>query len=222
MNELVSYVIECILATAGPYVAILIAVPFETAINARQQAKAPEVKLSLVDEQWIVNVLLNDKGSVAIFLHRSTNYRLHLLNRFDNGDALASIRILARFNDPGVLRRSVLLPNLLYRLFILIRLRLASILLILGLACLLSGLLCIFTLKLVILDGLAGLALRVFVVCLDLVVVLGELVEFRIVDAKRGMKSERQHLEGVLAKRLVVLAHVHKEALLVRQLLVLL
>ena len=222
MNKLVSYVIESILATASSYVAILVAVPLETAIDARQQAEAPEVKLALVDEQRIVDVLLNDKGAVAIFLHRSANYRLHLLNSLDNGDALASIRILTRLDDPGVLRRSVLLPNLLYRLFILIRLRLASVLLLLGLTCLFRSLLCIFSLKLVLLDGLTGLPLRVFVVRLDLVIVLGELVEFWIVDAERGMKGERQYLEGILAQRLVVLAHVHEEALFVRQLLVLL
>ena len=37
-----------------------------------------------------------------------------------------------------------------------------------------------------------------------------------------GVESQGQSLEGVLAKRLIVLAHVHKHALLVGELLVLL
>ena len=81
-------------------------------------------------QQRVVNVLLDYEGAVAIFLHRPPNDRLHLSYRFDNRDSLASVSVLARLNDPGVLGRPVLLANLFDGLFILVRLCFTAIVIV--------------------------------------------------------------------------------------------
>lgn len=48
MNEMVSDIVEIVLTTAGPNIAILVAVALQTSIDASQHAKASEVEFSLV------------------------------------------------------------------------------------------------------------------------------------------------------------------------------
>ena len=56
----------------------------------------------------------------------------------------------------------------------------------------------------------------------DLLKAVGKFTILWIVDALCRMKGQRKHLERINSLTLVVLAHVDKETLLVRQLLILL
>ena len=118
MDQLVSHVVEGVLTTTGTDVAVLVAVPFQTAVDAREKAKAPEIELPLVHEERVVDILLNDESSFAIFSCRPPDDLLHISDSLNDGDALASISILARFDDPSVLSCPVLFMNLLYGFFI--------------------------------------------------------------------------------------------------------
>ena len=119
MNERVSDVVECVLTTARPDVPVLIAVALKTAIDARAEAKAAEVKLALMHEQRVVNVLLYYKCAVAIFFQGPPNNLLNFTQSLDDSDALSAIRILSRLDDPGVLRSTMLLANLLDRILVI-------------------------------------------------------------------------------------------------------
>lgn len=50
MNELVGHIVKSVLPATRSDIAVLVAIAFQTAINARQQSKATEVKLALVNE----------------------------------------------------------------------------------------------------------------------------------------------------------------------------
>lgn len=126
MDELIGNIVESILSATGSNIAILITVTLHATIDACKKPKASEIKLSLVYQQGIVNILLNDKCAVSIFLRWTSNYRLNLPDCFHNRDALASIAVFTRFYDPSILRCSVLLVNFVYG-FLIVRLNLTSI-----------------------------------------------------------------------------------------------
>jgi len=50
VDQLVSHIVECVLPATCADIAILIAIAFQTAINACQQSEAPEVKLALMNQ----------------------------------------------------------------------------------------------------------------------------------------------------------------------------
>ncbi len=77
VNELVGDVVEGVFTTAGPDIAILVAVALKASVNARAEAEATEIELPLVHKQWVVDVLLDYESAVAIFLKRTSNYRLN-------------------------------------------------------------------------------------------------------------------------------------------------
>ena len=182
MNERVSDVVECVLTTARPDVPVLIAVALKTAIDARAEAKAAEVKLALMHEQRVVNVLLNYKCAVAIFFQGPPNNLLNFAQSLHDSDALPAIRILTRLDDPGVLRSTMLLANLLDRILV-IRVDLASILVVAFL------LVSLFFVCLILLDFSFDLLLRLFVLLLDRLVIIDELVILRILSAVLCMKG---------------------------------
>ena len=64
-------------------------------------------------------------------------------------------------------------------------------------------------------DGLLSFLLGLLILTLQLVIVIREFAELRIVDALRSMKGQWKDFEGILTKGLVVLAHVNEEALFV-------
>lgn len=210
MHKLVANVVERVLSAACSDVAILVAVAFETAIDARQQSEAPEIELASVNEQRVVNILLNDESSVAIFFHGPANDRLNFLNRLDDCYTLPSVGVLSRFDDPRVLRRSVLLPYFFDCVLILIFVELTLVLVFFRCGCSFAlgscffGLLCgffrVFAVLLVFLDRLLDLLFGLLHVRIDFIVVRSEAVELRVVNALLRVESQRQHLERVLAK----------------------
>ena len=106
MNERVRDIVQGELSRARPDIGILVAVPLKGTVDTGQHAKAPEVELPLVHQQRVVNVFLDDVGTV-LFICLS-NDGLDIPERFDNSDPLASVCILTWLDDPGVLGGSVL------------------------------------------------------------------------------------------------------------------
>lgn len=156
MNEGVTDIIEGVLTATSSDVAILVTVALHAAINTGTKAEAAEVKLALMDEQGIVNVLLNDEGAVSIFFHRSTNYLLDLLDGLDHCDALATVGVLAWLDDPGVLGGAELATNLLDGVLI-VSVHLATIVFVLSIT--LLRLLFFFLVCVILLDSSLSLCL---------------------------------------------------------------
>ena len=222
VDEHVRHVVEGVLATAGPYVAILVAVAFQAAVDAREQAEAAEVKLALVHQQGVVNVLLDDESPVSFFAHWAPYNLLDFAQSLDHSDTLATIRILAWLDDPRVLRDTELALDLLDGLLVVgVDLALVFFILVLdaGLFSLFRSFLLLFV---ILLDGALACALGVLDFELERVVIILKFPEFSVVHAVLRVERQRQHLEWILAQRFIVFAHVHKHALLVGQLLVLL
>ena len=63
---MVSDIIESVFTTARSDVTILVAVALERSVKACQHAVNTEVKLSLVNEKWVVNIFLDDEGAVLL------------------------------------------------------------------------------------------------------------------------------------------------------------
>ena len=62
VDILVIEVIDIELLATGADISILIKVPFELSIQRSKQSIAAEVKFAIVNQQWIVNILLDDVG----------------------------------------------------------------------------------------------------------------------------------------------------------------
>ena len=147
---------------------------------------------------------------------RSSDDSLHIAQSLHNCDASASVSVLTRFDNPCILWSPILSFDLINGLFII---RVDFIIVVIGDHFML---LTIFLFLIVLLDGSLNLLLRIFYFLLKCVVVVLKLAELSVVDPMLGVESERQNLEWVLPKRLVVLAHVDKDAFFICQLLVLL
>ena len=142
---------------------------------------------------------------------RPADNLLHFADCLYHSDALASVRVFTWLNDPGILWSPVFLPDLLYCVLV-ICVYLTGIILFLSL----FSVCCIPLISVKLLDSLLGLPLAGTMPLLHLIVVVCELSELRVIHAMLCVESQREHLEGVLAKRLVILPHVHKHALFVR------
>ena len=100
MDESVAHVVEVVFARTRPHVPILVAVPFQRAVNAGQHSIDSEIEFSLVHQKRVVDVLLNYEG--AVLSGFSLNNLLYLFHVFDNLDALASVSVFTRLDDPQI------------------------------------------------------------------------------------------------------------------------
>lgn len=71
-------------------------VPFLATIYTCEKSKYADIELSLVNQQGLVNVFLNDVGSSLIFPHVA--YKL--CNPISEFNPFASICVFAWFDDP--------------------------------------------------------------------------------------------------------------------------
>lgn len=83
-------------------VAVAVHVSLHHAIDRREQGVTPDIELSVVNEQGLVEVLLHDRRPVAILRRQLLNQISDLVERTGDLDACASIRVLARLDDPNV------------------------------------------------------------------------------------------------------------------------
>lgn len=121
MNKLVIQVVDVILLTTSSNVTILIEVTFQMTIDWSQHSITPEVKFSLMYEQRIINVFLNDKSSIfGQWVIRCSLYDLlDLIHVGRHIDSIPSISVLSRFDDPYILMHPVLPLDFLYLLILL-------------------------------------------------------------------------------------------------------
>ena len=163
----------------------MIAVPFQRAINARQQAKTAEVKLTLMDEQWIVDVLLDYKSAIFSFIRSgSANYTLDFSDGFDHSDALATICVFSRLDNPSILRGSVLLPDLINGVLVIF-VHFGVVIVVVR-----FFVLGVLFVGIILLDCSSDLLVRLLGSLLDSVEVLDEFVVVWIVDSLRGVESQ--------------------------------
>ena len=102
MNILVTQLVvsQGELARTSADVAVLVEVGFDLPIERRDQTEAADVELSASVEQWVVNIFLDDarRFEMAV-LYDQVFYQSEV---GFNSDILASIRVLARLDDPDV------------------------------------------------------------------------------------------------------------------------
>tara|TARA_B110000285_G_scaffold229756_1_gene295133 strand:- start:6470 stop:6658 length:189 start_codon:yes stop_codon:yes gene_type:complete len=60
MNEFVVQSIEIVFSGTGSDVTIFVEVTFQLFVDAGDERINSEIKLSLVDQQWVIDVLLNN------------------------------------------------------------------------------------------------------------------------------------------------------------------
>jgi len=78
MDEFVGEFLNIEFSTAGSYVAFIIAEAFEVLVDTGHHSKAPDIKLPLLVEQRVVNVLLEDKGPIML-IPMAVQDRLYLI-----------------------------------------------------------------------------------------------------------------------------------------------
>ena len=74
MDELIGDIVKRILSTARPNVTVLVTVSLQAAIDACEDTEAPKVELSLMHEQRVVDILLDDESAFSVFPHWPPNY----------------------------------------------------------------------------------------------------------------------------------------------------
>lgn len=159
-----------------------------------------------------MNVFLDDTGSPA-GRRRILDDTFYLIVFAGNLDAVASVGVLARLDNPNVLGRSWRL--IILRLFIVFFLILiwttggrggtGEVIEVLHL---ILGLLCLFLLEL-------GGCLFVFHILFVFEIIMLEAVELWVVQASLDVESQRYVLEDVLTEGLIVVLHVQEERLLI-------
>ena len=60
MNELIVQSIKIVFSGTGSDVTIFVEVTFQFFVNASDERINSKIKLSLVNQQWVIDVLLND------------------------------------------------------------------------------------------------------------------------------------------------------------------
>ena len=85
MNKPIGQVIQGKLLAGGPYVAILIEVTFEVAVDGGKQSIAPNIKLSIADKQRPLNVFLDDMS--VLHLGIACNLSLDLSHGITDEDS---------------------------------------------------------------------------------------------------------------------------------------
>ena len=73
VDKLIGDVVQAVLATARSNVPVLVSVALQAAIDAGQEPEASKIELSLVDQQWVIDVLLNYERPVAVFFERASD-----------------------------------------------------------------------------------------------------------------------------------------------------
>jgi len=100
VNDPVLNILEVVLTTTSPEVAILIKIALKIPINRSGQCVATDVKLALLIQQGALTVLLDYVAAFLAIYMRIANYLPNLAQFSADSNAAASIRILTRFYDP--------------------------------------------------------------------------------------------------------------------------
>ena len=66
MNQSIAQILKCELSATGSQIPILIKVPLQVAIDATEEGVKSDIKLSLIDKEGVVNVLLHNASSLFV------------------------------------------------------------------------------------------------------------------------------------------------------------
>ena len=116
MNEFVAKVLYTELLARRSKIAILVEVANEVAVDACQQAIAPDVKFPLIYKERILNIFLYDCSLINSSLSFLSNKLLNLFEVFGDDDTGASICIFTWLDNPNILL-ALLLLNMLELFF---------------------------------------------------------------------------------------------------------
>ncbi len=97
---------DVVLSGGGSDVAFLVPVALDAAVDACHQHVVANVELSLLVQQWLLNVLLQyvrAETAVAVLLFRFQP-DLDLIQRRTHGNPPASVGHLSRFDNPDILQ----------------------------------------------------------------------------------------------------------------------
>jgi hypothetical protein len=64
MDQFVGQVVDCELPGGRPKITLVVEIAFHISVNTRNCCIGADVKLSLVDQQGVADVLLNDAGAL--------------------------------------------------------------------------------------------------------------------------------------------------------------
>ena len=100
MNQPVLYILEVVLATTSPQVALLIEVALKIAVHCSGQCVATNIKFALLIQQWSLTVLLDDVGAFLAIYMRVADDLPDLTQFSAHSNTTASVCVLAWFYDP--------------------------------------------------------------------------------------------------------------------------
>jgi hypothetical protein len=103
MNKSISNILKIEVLATSPKVALIVPIALEVAINSSQQSVASNVKLSVLVEERLLNVFL-DNVRPLLSVDISVRYNLLNLREFPaNLNATASIGVFSRLDYPNLL-----------------------------------------------------------------------------------------------------------------------
>lgn len=106
MNHFISRIHSKCLRTSSQ-ISSLINVSFQFSIDTCKHSKAPDIEFPSLKQSRLLNIFLNDKGSMHIKTALTDNL-LDFLQLACHCDANASVSILARLNNPHFFLRLLL------------------------------------------------------------------------------------------------------------------
>jgi hypothetical protein len=163
----------------------------EASVDRSEHAVATEIELALVDQERVVYVLLYDIS--ALVFGSPANQVLDVPYVLDDVDTLTTVCVLARLDNPGLLRRLELSSDL-FELGFLVGFIPRAFIVPRGL-----GSFAFFAFIEVLFNGFFPFLLLGSYQLLEVVVVSRKLLEVRVADPKAGVEGQREDLEGVLA-----------------------
>ena len=103
MHISVRDILEREFSTTGSEIALWVPIALQISIDAAHHCEAPDIKFTILVEQWLFNVLLNDVGPAITIYVSVLNQTFDVIEILAYLNATASIRILAWFDDPEAL-----------------------------------------------------------------------------------------------------------------------
>ena len=100
MDHAIGRVLQIILATGSPQVAVLVPVALQVSIIRARQREAPNVELAILVKQGLLDVFLNDVTAFVTVDLLRLNQRLDVVEVATDLNATAPVRVLARLHNP--------------------------------------------------------------------------------------------------------------------------
>ena len=114
MNHSIRRVFQIILAAASPQIPVRVPVRLQVAVDSRAERVTPYVKLPILVQQRLLDVLLNDIAAPVAIDLLCLNQALDVIQIAADLDTATSIRVLSGLHDPELVAvLGVLLKHLI-------------------------------------------------------------------------------------------------------------